>query len=100
MPSARTFAFRAPLWRHDGGGGAWWFVTVPFDVCDDIEEATSMRGGFGSIRVEVTVGGSLWRTSLFPSAQARSLILPVKKSVRAAEGLAEGVAVEVSVTLI
>jgi hypothetical protein len=100
MPSARTFAFHAPLWRHDGGGGAWWFVTVPFDVCDDIEEATSVRGGFGSIRVEAMVGASVWRTSLFPSTRARSLILPVKKSVRAAEGLAEGGAVEVSVTVI
>ena len=33
---APAFAFQAALWRHEGGGGAWWFLTVPFDVCDEI----------------------------------------------------------------
>ena len=97
---APAFAFQAALWRHEGGGGAWWFLTVPFDVCDEIEEATTTRGGFGSIRVEVTVGGSVWRTSLFPSIQQRSLILPVKKAVRTAEKLDDGDLVSASVTLL
>lgn len=100
MPCAPAFAFQAALWRHEGGGGAWWFLTVPFDVCDAIEEAATTRGGFGSIRVEVTVGGSVWRTSLFPSIQQRSLILPVKKAIRAAEHLDDGDRVSARVTLL
>jgi len=36
------------------------------------------------------VGASTWRTSVFPSAEERTFVLPVKKAVRTAEGLAEG----------
>ncbi len=46
--------------------------------------------GFGSVRVEVRIGSSTWRTSVFPEAGADSFVLPVKKAVRTAEGLEEG----------
>ena len=48
----------------------------------------------------MTVGESVWRTSLFPSIQQRSLILPVKKAVRTAEKLDDGDLVSASVTLL
>ncbi|MBM7518402.1 DUF1905 domain-containing protein [Nocardioides nitrophenolicus] len=85
--------FTAELWRwrarDEQSGGAWFFVSLPFDVTDQIDEAGPRRG-FGSVRVEVTVGASTWRTSVFPSVEERTLVLPVKKAVRAAEGLVEG----------
>ncbi len=46
--------------------------------------------GFGSRRVEVTVGATTWRTSVFPDNASASYLLPVKKAVRVAEGLDEG----------
>jgi len=85
--------FTAELWRWEArseeSGAAWYFVSLPFDVSDAIDEAVPRRG-FGSVRVEVSVGASTWRTSVFPSAERRTYVLPVKKAVRTAEGLVEG----------
>ncbi len=98
-----TWEFAAPLWRWDAKdeakSGAWFFVSLPFDVADEIEAIAGPGKGFGSVRVEVTVGGTTWRTSVFPSGERRTYVLPVKKAVRDAEGLAEGrdAAVRVSV---
>ncbi len=91
-----THQFSVELWRHEGSA-AWYFVTLPFDVADEIEE-TSEHRGFGSVRVEVTVGATTWRTSVFPDTKRRSYVLPVKKAVREAEGLAEGDEVDITLT--
>jgi hypothetical protein len=94
-----AYRFTAPLWRWRGDG-AWHFISLPEDVADDIEqESEGRRGGFGSVKVLVTVGGSTWSTSLFPSSKARSYILPMKRKVREAEGIDDGDDVEVSLEL-
>lgn len=88
--------FTAELWRWkaretgDGEPGSWFFVSLPFDDSDAIEAEAVPGKGFGSVRVEVTIGGSTWRTSLFPSAEEKTYVLPVKKAVRVAEDLVEG----------
>lgn len=53
--------------------------------------------GFGSVRVEATVGGTTWRTSVFPDSRGGSYVLPVKRAVREAEDLDDGD--QVTVTL-
>jgi hypothetical protein len=62
------------------------------------------RRGFGSVKVEVRIGGSRWKTSLFPRKGGPEgdggWFLPVKKPVRIAEGLIEGDAVEVELILL
>jgi len=75
------------LWKVDA---ACHFITVPQEVADEIEDLAVNRGGFGSVRVEVTIGSSTWRTSLFPSKEKESFVLPIKKPVRVAEGLGVG----------
>jgi hypothetical protein len=57
------------------------------------------RRGFGSVKVEARVGGSTWKTSLFPRKGGDGWFLPLKKPVRLAEGLAEGDEVTVELTL-
>jgi hypothetical protein len=94
-----AFTFSAILWEHDGTG-AWHFVTLPEDVSDEIADLTEGRThGFGSVRVSVTVGGTTWGTSLFPDSKAGAYVLPVKKAVRAAEGLMAGDPVELRIIL-
>ena len=48
------------------------------------------RKGFGSIRVEVTVGSSTWRTSIFPDSKLSQFVLPIKKDIRKKEQVAVG----------
>lgn len=88
--------FTADLWqwqaREEPGG--WFFVSLPFEVADAIDQSAPSKG-FGSVRVEVTIGSSTWRTSVFPSKEQETFVLPVKKAVREREGLVEGGACEV-----
>ena len=92
-----SFEFVAELWLY-GGQASWHFVTLPNEVADDIEDLNPDKGGFGSVRVEATVGTSTWKTSLFPDKQAASFVLPVKKSVRVAEDIHDGQLISVKVS--
>ncbi|RZT20037.1 uncharacterized protein DUF1905 [Kribbella sp. VKM Ac-2569] len=93
------YRFTAPLWQYPGEG-SWYFVTVPEDVSDEITDLTEgRRKGFGSVRVSVTVGGSTWQTSVFPT-KTGTYVLPVKKPVRTAEGLLDGTPVDTQLDLV
>jgi hypothetical protein len=95
-----VFEFTAELWRYTGAA-AWYFVTLPHDVTDDIDEIIGdEHHGFGAVRVEVTVGASTWRTSIFPDNASASFVLPVKKAIRVAEGLDDGSPVTVRLELV
>ncbi|MGL4745280.1 MAG: DUF1905 domain-containing protein [Dermatophilaceae bacterium] len=97
--SGSSWSFGAVLWRWKKG--SWFFVTVPDGVSDQVDETVGdVTGGFGSVRVEVTVGGSVWQTSLFPSREAAAYVLPMKKAVRTAEGLVDGGKVAVAIRLL
>lgn len=80
---------------------AWVFVNLPTDLSDEILDAAEhATRGFGSLRVDVRVGGTTWRTSLFPSKSAQTYVLPLKKSVRRAEGLEVGDTASIHLSLV
>ena len=94
------YRFRAPLREHTGPA-AWYFLTLPHDVTDEIDERTaSTQRGFGSVRVRVTVGATTWATSIFPDTKAGAYVLPMKKAVRTAEDLDDGDEVDVMLELV
>jgi hypothetical protein len=92
-----SYRTRAKLWRWKGGKASWYFLTLPAGVAEEIRtvDAGPRRVGFGSLRVTATIGKTSWQTSIFPAAQLKSYLLPVKAAVRKAERLAEGKAVVV-----
>ncbi len=85
------WSFEAELWPHDSG--SWVFLTTPPDVDEEIRMVSGPPRGFGSVRVEVTIGSSTWRTSVFPATDG--FVLPVKKAVRTAEQVDVGDVVQV-----
>ena len=88
--------FRSEVWEHSPGDpGSWHFLTMPADVSEDVALEGGPRTGFGSVRVEVSIGTTTWRTSVFPDSGSGCFVLPVKKKVREAEGLHAGVECEV-----
>jgi hypothetical protein len=92
--------FSAEVWAHEGES-AWFFVTLPLAVADEIEDQpVSARPGFGSRRVEVTVGGSTWQTSIFPDGKRGSFLLPMKKEIRRREAIDDGDTVTVELELL
>lgn len=92
--------FTAELWRWDAAQDAWFFVTLPPDLSAVVRERPRPRRGFGSVRVEATVGGTTWRTSVFPDSTSGCYVLPVRKAVRRAEDLEEGEPVDVALTVL
>lgn len=52
------------------------------------------------MRVEVSVGGTTWRTSVFPSAGRANYVLPMKAAVRRPEELLDGDPVRVTLQLV
>ncbi len=96
--------FTADLWLWDARkADTWTFVTLPPDVSAAVEdEADGLgpRAGFGSVRVEVRIGPSTWRTSLFPDKASGCFVLPVKGAVRRANDVEEGDPVEVELRLL
>lgn len=91
-----NYSFEAELWIYPAKV-QWYFITLPIDASDEIKFFHKTRNGFGSVRVSITIGSSTWKTSGFPSKEANSFIVPIKKDVRNKEGLAAGdlIAVEI-----
>jgi hypothetical protein len=98
-PTQSVYRTRAKLWRWSGEKASWYFLTLPPKVAREISlvDAGPRRIGFGALKVEATIGGSTWQTSVFPSAQHKSYLLPVKAAIRKAEGLQEGKTVGVRI---
>jgi hypothetical protein len=97
------YRFTSPLWIWEASGeGSWHFITLPEDAADEVKAITdgTVRRGFGSVRVEATVGPTTWRTSIFPSKESGSYVLPVKKAVRTAADVGDGDDVAVELVLL
>ena len=67
------------------------FMSVPEEISGEIRAHSMLvRRGFGSVKVEVTVDGFTWRTSVFPSKDTGGYFLPVKMDVLRKTGIAAG----------
>ena len=102
--AAGPWRVRGPVWLWQGTDGApakgsWYFLTIDGETAQAIRVAAVNAAAWGSVYVEVTIGATTWRTSLFPSKQAGGWLLPLKAAVRKAEKLAEGSVVEAVLAL-
>jgi hypothetical protein len=94
--------FSAELWIWDARRvDSWTFVSLPAEASEEIRDLVGgRRRGFGSVRVRARVGGTSWRTSIFPDSSHGVYVLPVKRDVRRAEALDAGDTATVTVELI
>ncbi|ANU07324.1 DUF1905 domain-containing protein [Paraurantiacibacter namhicola] len=105
---SETLTQTGPLWRWQAeAGGSWHFLTVDGDGAHQVAAHEAQRRlelgrarGSGSVKVRARCGASEWQTSLFPSKEHAGYLLPVKKSVRTAEGVAAGDEMTVHLTLV
>lgn len=103
-----TVTHTGQLWLWAGeGNGSWHFLTIDGEAAEAIRAHEAMRRlelgkgrGFGSVKVNAVIGESRWTTSVFPSAAHKGYVLPVKASVRKAEGIAAGASVVVELDLL
>lgn len=82
-------------WR---GPSPYHYVAVPEQDSTEVRElAATVSYGWGAVPVEATIGGTTFRTSLFP--KDGRYLLPLRDAVRRAEALALGDEVEVVMRL-
>lgn len=95
-------AFDSELWVWDARKSeTWTFVSVPVEPSEDIKaRAAGLTRGFGSLRVRATIGGTTWKTSIFPDGGRGGYSLPVKRAVRKAENLDVGDKATVTIELL
>lgn len=92
--------FKAKLWEWQGQA-AWYFMSLPKEYSDDIKTISNTPNRcFGSVKVEATIGTSVWRTSIFPDSKSGTYLLPVKQAIRKAENLSTGSVVHVTLRLV
>ena len=86
-----TFNLRARVWVYAANTGSWHFLTVPTEVSAEIKKKFGMRAiGWGSLKVNVTVGKTTWNTSLFFDRKRNAYLLPLKADVRKKEKIEKG----------
>lgn len=103
-PWPESWNVRGPVWLWQGRDGApakgsWYFLTIDGETAAAIRAAATNAAAWGSVYVEASIGGTTWRTSLFPSKQAGGWLLPLKAAVRKAEAIREGSEVEARLAL-
>lgn len=84
------WTFSADVFAWDEDGPSWRFLRLPLDVADEVRDRAGESAGFGSVRVHVRIGQTVFATSVFPEKASGSYLLPVKKSVREKEGIDDG----------
>lgn len=68
---------------------AWFFVRIEKETAEIIKDNFGMyAAGWGSLPVNVTLGNSTWKTSIFPDKG--TYLLPIKSQIRKAENISEG----------
>ena len=94
------FSFTAEVWLWQSEKASWHFVTLPGDMSEDIKAFTKhLTRGFRSVKLDVNIGETRWKTSIFPSKEHGGYILPIKKSVRAAEDIGVGSTVKLDISI-
>ena len=86
-----TYTMTEKVWLYPGETAQWHFVTLTKKIGQEIKELYGKSArGFGSLPVEVNVGLTIWKTSIFPDKRVGSYILPLKAMVRKKEDVEVG----------
>ena len=102
-----TISHTAPLSRWQGDKAVYHLLRIDGDTAGIVAMHARLhrlefgrRRGFGSVKVVARIGGTEWKTSVFPQDQSTSWILLVGRKVMRAEDLAPGDPVRVELELL
>lgn len=86
---AITHKLNEKVWLYPGDA-AWHFIIIKKEDALEIKmDYIWPRRGFGAIPVNVTIGKTSWKTSIFPE-KTGTYLLPLKKEARKKENIKEG----------
>lgn len=94
------FTFTNEVWIFAASKASWHFVTLPKEMSADIKAFTKhLAKGFRSVKVTAKIGETTWSTSIFPDSKTGCYFLPLKASVRKAEGITKADSVTVDLKI-
>ena len=104
---SETLSCTLPLKRWQGDRGTYHLITITGETAEAIAMHERLhrlefgaRRGFGSVKVMARVGGTQWKTSVFPQRKRTEWVLLVSKKVMRAEDLDEGDSVPLELELL
>lgn len=82
------------------GEGAWYFIRIDENTTEEIKDKFGMMArGWGSLPVNVTLGKSRWKTSIFPD-EGKTYLLPIKSQIRKEEKINDGDLVKLEIEIV
>jgi hypothetical protein len=94
------FRFEAKVFRWESNP-AFFMLSLPLEASHEIHEISEgLTNGFGSLKVEATIGSFTWKTSIFPESKTGCFDLPLKAEVRKRNSLVEGSVTTVEVRVL
>ncbi|MEK7636234.1 MAG: DUF1905 domain-containing protein [Patescibacteria group bacterium] len=94
------YKIRAKVWLYSSEKSAWHFITLSKKQSAEIMARFGlMKRGWGSLPVVVTMGETIWKTSIFPDKKAQAYLLPLKAEVRKKEGIVPGKTISFSIEI-
>lgn len=95
----KKYRFKGEVWKYKGHAG-WHFVTLPKKLSVTIRKNHGFsEEGWGRLKAKAFTGDSEWQTAIWFDTKAESYLLPVKASVRKANGIKSGVEILVILQL-
>jgi hypothetical protein len=99
MQKTQKFIIQNNVWIWPIGNAPWHFIYIDGKVKDDIKKVATPHH-MGMIRIEATIGGTSWETSLLPHKREDCFLLAIKKSIRQKEGVYAGDTIDVTLRLL
>lgn len=96
--ASRKYQIKSQLFKWQGEA-AWFFIRIGEKISENIKDNFGMFAkGWGSLPVNVTLGKSNWKTSIFPDK--KTYLLPIKAQIRKAEKINDGDLVNLEIEII
>jgi hypothetical protein len=82
-----SYKIQSKIFKWEGKG-AWFFIRIEKEIAENIKDNFGMYSrSWGSLPVNVTIGSSTWKTSIFPDKG--TYLLPIKSQIRKSEQIEE-----------
>jgi hypothetical protein len=96
----KKFLFNARVWVWPTENAAWHLVNLPKKPSQFLHSTwKGKHRGWNSLKIEATIGKTVWKTSIFYDTRSETYLLPLKAAVRRTEGLSEGDAVRIAIEI-
>lgn len=91
--SKNKYHIKSKVWLYPGDA-AWYFVSIPKKESARIKiDFEKQKRGWGSLPVKITLGKTIWQTSIFPDKKSGMYLLPLKAEVRKKERIFKGITI-------